>query len=83
MAINKKLNIVMACDSYFPIIDGVAHVIKNYADVLSKENNVCLVIPNIKEATKNEYDGYKVIRVKSISHGFGDYPIVLYNIDKK
>ncbi len=42
---NNKPTIILFCDAYFPIVDGVITVIDNYAKNLNKEYNVVLAVP--------------------------------------
>jgi hypothetical protein len=64
---NKKLKIVYVAESYFPIIDGVSFVIKNYIDILKNEQDVTLLVPRIKGDDKVNHEGYRIIKFSSIN----------------
>jgi hypothetical protein len=50
---DKKINICQGCDSFFPIIDGVAYVIKNTYQYFDAQGcDVSLVIPNLGNDTE-------------------------------
>lgn len=84
----KKITIGMFDDSYFPMIDGVAMVVDNYARRLSKYANVVVIAPEIpgKEFDDSVFP-YKVIRCKSFKIPFCDYsfptPKITLNFKKK
>ena len=42
----KRLKIGIFMDSFYPAIDGVVVVIDNLAKMLSKHNDVTVVVPN-------------------------------------
>ena len=60
---NGKKTVLLTCDSYFPIVDGVVNVVDNYAKQLSKDMNVVLLVPDYKG--KVYMKGYLTIGVKS------------------
>ena len=41
---DKKLNIAIFNDSFYPMIDGVVNVVDNYAKILSKKHNVTVFV---------------------------------------
>ena len=45
---NGKKTVLLTCDSYFPIVDGVVNVIDNYAKLLSNDMNVMMLVPDYK-----------------------------------
>lgn len=53
------------CDAYFPVVDGVIMVVKNYAEILHKKYGTCMVVA---PAAKNyeDKDAFEMVRVKSI-----------------
>ena len=60
---NGKKTVLLTCDVYFPIVDGVVNVIDNYAKKLSKDMNVVMLVPDFKG--KVYMRGYLVIGVLS------------------
>ena len=60
------LTIGQFCDAYFPVIDGVVMVVKNYAKILNEKYGYCCVVapenPGYKDA-----EPFDVIRTKSIA----------------
>lgn len=59
---DKKLNIGIFCDSFFPMVDGVVNVIDNYAKRLCKYANVTLFVPQGRDKTYVDNFPYEVIR---------------------
>lgn len=59
---NKKLNIGVFCDSFFPMVDGVVNVIDNYYKRLSKYANVTLFVPQGRDKTYVDNFPYEVVR---------------------
>lgn len=78
----KRLKIAMAIDTYFPMIDGVAMVVDNYAKRLQKYADVTVFCPIVDKHFKDEYN-YKVIRCKSFKPFFLDYVAPVPMLDKK
>ncbi len=68
----KRLKVAMFIDTYFPMIDGVAMVVDNYAKRLQEFADVTVFCPVIDKNFKDEYN-YKVIRCKSFKPFFLDY----------
>jgi glycosyltransferase involved in cell wall biosynthesis len=61
-----KLNICLLSDSFPPIIDGVANVVMNYADVIQRKyGNAVVAAPNYPGIEDNYQ--YRVIRYPSIN----------------
>lgn len=79
----KKIKIGFFVDSYFPMVDGVAMVVDNYAKRLSKNCEVVVVCPSygLKDI-KNKFN-YKVIRVKSFKIPFTTYSYGIPKSDLK
>jgi 1,2-diacylglycerol 3-alpha-glucosyltransferase len=63
---DKKLNVCLLNDSFPPIIDGVANVIKNYADIIHRKyGNAVVATPSFPDAVDNY--PYPVVRYPSIN----------------
>lgn len=81
---DKKINIGLFNDTFYPMIDGVVSVVHNYAKELSKYANVYVFVPKIP---KKKFDDstlpYKVIRSKSMSVPFLDYACPTPDFDSK
>ena len=60
---NGKKTVLVVCDNFFPVIDGVVNTVDNYARILSKDMNVMLLVPSYK-GTIGVYS-YPVIGVTS------------------
>lgn len=45
---NGKKTVLITCDSFFPVVDGVVRVVENYARELSGKMNVMLLVPACK-----------------------------------
>ena len=78
----KRLKIAMVIDTYFPMIDGAAMVVDNYAKRLQKYADVTVFCPIVDKHFKDEYN-YKVIRCKSFKPFFLDYVAPVPMLDKK
>ena len=60
---NGKKTVLLTCDAYFPVVDGVVNVIDNYAKELAEYMNVILLVPEFQgEVYMN---GYPCIGIKS------------------
>ncbi len=79
---NKRLKIALFIDTYFPMIDGVAMVVDNYAKRLQEFADVTVFCPIVDKSFKDEYN-YKVVRCKSFKPFFLDYVAPVPNFDKK
>ena len=80
----KKITIGMFTDSFFPMLDGVAMVIDNYAKRLSKYANVIVFCPNYKgKETNDKVYNYKVVRCMSAKVPFIDYNLPTPKLDLK
>ncbi len=60
----KKLNIALVNDTYYPNVDGVVKTVDSYARVLGKTNNVTVCVPS-QGKTVDRFS-YRVIRVTSL-----------------
>ena len=67
-------------DNYYPTIDGVVLVIDNLAKMLSKYNDVTVVVPYTSSYDEDYKRPYEVVRVKSIKVPFMEYRV---GIDSK
>lgn len=80
----KKITIGLFVDNFFPMVDGVAMVVDNYAKRLVKYANVIVFAP---EYSGEKYDDskfdYRVIRCKSVRLPINDYSIPVPFMDKK
>lgn len=45
---NGKKTVLITCDAFYPVVDGVVRVIENYARQLSDKMNVMLLVPSCK-----------------------------------
>ena len=70
----KKLNIGLFLDTWFPMIDGVTNVVNNYAIELAKIANVTVFTCGTKKEDNRVYS-YKVVRGGSIATPFLDYEL--------
>ncbi len=63
----KKIKIAQFVDSFYPVIDGVARVVDNYAANLNSYDDVdcCVFCPEVKKNYKDDVP-YDVIRTKSL-----------------
>ena len=78
----KRLKIAFFVDSYYPIIDGVTHVVDNYARILSKKHDVTVFVPKSRKKYIDDFP-YKVVRCKISKISIGEYNISLPNLDKE
>lgn len=80
-----KITIGLFIDTFFPMIDGVAMVVDNYAKRLSKMANVVVFAPGYKKS--GEFDdsklSYKVVRCKSLRVPMMDYSLPLPSFDSE
>ncbi len=79
---NKRLKIAMFIDTYFPMIDGVAMVVDNYAKRLQEYADVTVFCPMVDKHFKDEYN-YKVVRCKSFKPFFLDYVAPMPRFDRR
>lgn len=78
----KKINIGIFVDTFFPIVDGVVHVVDKHATLLSKYCNVYVICPIVD---KNYVDNFKysVIRIKEMKMPFVTYSLATPKFDRK
>ena len=76
---NGKKTVLMTCDTYFPIVDGVVNVMDNYARRLAAEMNVLVLVPAFKGTV--QLRGYPVLGVKSVYSDKLKYQIALPAFD--
>lgn len=80
---NKKLNIGLFIDTFFPMFDGVVNVVDNYARQLSKFCNVTVFAPVGRKDFDDSTLPYKVVRCKKkFPLTFLDYDLPLPRVDK-
>lgn len=62
-----KIKIMQFVDTFYPVIDGVARVVDNYAKNLNSYDDVdcCVFCPEIDKSYKDDFS-YDVIRTKSL-----------------
>ena len=61
----NKITIGLFVDSFFPMVDGVATVVDNYAKRLSEKTNVIVFAPKYKQEYDDDKLSYKVVRCRS------------------
>ncbi len=77
------LRVGMFVDTYFPMIDGVIHVVHNYAKRMNDgEFEVIVFCPMVNKKYKDEFE-YEVKRCKSMKLCFLDYSLPLPKLDRK
>ena len=60
---NGKKTVLITCDAFFPVVDGVVNVIDNYAKLLAADMNVMMLVPSYKG--KVYMQGYPAIGIIS------------------
>lgn len=78
----KRLKIAFFVDSYYPIIDGVTHVVDNYARILSQKHDVTVFVPKSRKKYVDNFP-YRVVRCKISKISIGEYNISLPSLDQK
>lgn len=78
---NRKINIGLFIDTFFPMTDGVIMVVDNYAKRLNKIANVIVFAPKCSNSYDDSKLPYKVVRCKSIKVPFLDYDLPIPSID--
>lgn len=81
--LNKKINIGIFCDSFFPMVDGVINVIDNYAKRLINYANVTVFVPQGRGECENDFP-YKVVRCSKCFKCPGldyDLPLPVFDAD--
>lgn len=77
---NGKPTVAMACDSFFPLVDGVVNVLDNYARLLYGDVNVIVLAPTVKGRVWER--GYPVLGVTSLYSKRLNYQIALPAFDR-
>lgn len=79
---NKKLTVGLFVDSFYPMTDGVALVVDNYAKRLAKFCEVIVFAPRyIGKEFDDSVFNYKVVRCRSIKVPFLDYSLPVPKMD--
>lgn len=78
---NKRLKIGIFVDVFFPMIDGVAVVVDNYAKRLCKWADVTVFCPKSRDRKYVDNFPYKVVRSLKLSIPKTDYDISLPALD--
>ena len=53
----ERANVGLFCDSFPPVMDGVAVCMENYARWMQKKvGGVCVITPNVPDADYGKYD---------------------------
>ena len=81
--INKKLNIGLFIDTFYPMIDGVITVVDNYARRLVKRANVTVFTVASRDKKYKDNFPYKVVRCNILELPGLDYDLGLPGIDAK
>lgn len=77
------IRVGMFVDTYFPMVDGVIHVVHNYAKRMNDEEfEVVVFCPKAAKNYIDEFD-YRVERCKSMKVCFLDYTVPLPGLDRK
>ena len=70
-------------DTYYPMVDGVIHVVDNYAKRMNDEEfEVVLFCPKADKKYVDNFN-YRVVRCKSMKVCFLDYTVPLPKLDRK
>lgn len=78
----KKLNVGLFCDSFYPMVDGVIQVVDNYAKYLSKNCNVIVFVPKGRKKYNDNFP-YRVVRSNIMRVFFLDYDLPAPSFDQK
>ena len=79
---NKRLNIGLFVDVFFPMTDGVVMVVDNYAKRLAEFCNVIVFAPRyIGDNYDDSRFNYKVVRCRSLKVPFIDYSLPIPKMD--
>lgn len=77
------IRVGMFVDTYFPMVDGVIHVVHNYAKRMNDgEFEVTVFCPVADKKFKDEFE-YRVKRCKSVKVCFLDYTVPAPKFDRK
>ena len=80
---NKKINVGLFVDAFYPMTDGVVLVVDNYARHLMRYCNVIVFCPRYvgKEFDDSVFP-YKVVRCRSLKLPFLDYSMPMPKMDR-
>lgn len=79
----KRKNIGLFLDTFFPMVDGVVSVVDNYARLLSEKANVTVFTIKTKKKFDDSKLPYKVVRCKSFRVLNLDYSLGTPQYDKQ
>lgn len=80
----RKINIGLFIDTYFPMVDGVIRVVDNYAALLSEYPNISVTVFAPRERGAKDGDFlYKIVRCPSLRIFFFDYVLPLPALGRK
>lgn len=79
----KKLNIGLFIDTFYPMVDGVIQVVNNYAIRMKDIANVTVFAPKARKEFDDSKLGYKVVRCKILKIKGLDYDLPMPKFDKK
>lgn len=80
---NRKMNIGLFVDSFFPMIDGVVNVVDNYAKRLCKFANVTVFTTAPRDKNFVDNFDYKVVRCSKFEVPGLDYDLGMPSFDSK
>ena len=80
---DKKITIGLFNDSFYPMTDGVLHVVDNYARRLCKYANVIVFVPKYKKKFNDAQFPYKVVRCASLKTFSKEFAFPIPDIDPK
>lgn len=84
MEINKKINVGVFSDVYYPMIDGVVKVMESHVKYLKDRVNFYLIVPAApKDYEEKSIGETKLIRTKSLKVFFLDYDMPVPKFDRK
>ena len=83
MEIEKKLNIGLFIDTFYPMIDGVISVVDNYAKRLVKKANVTVFTIASRDKKYVDNFTYKVVRSQKLDIPGLDYDLATPSFDSK
>ncbi len=82
------MKIVLAMDSFYPTIEGPVIVLNNFAEIMTKNHDVTVMVPSFGEKINREVEQsrnfpYKIQRVKAFYEHVSKYYCVEPNRDKE
>lgn len=72
---NKRIKIGIFMDNFYPTIDGVVLVVDNLARMLSKFNDVVVIVPYTDSYNEDFTRPYRIIRINSYQIPFTEYKV--------